>query len=183
MGAGRPIRAGIPPRTAFQIRTSTETASSVLTSVPATASERTTRPRVLSQRLEVSQPHSRKRMRADRFGNVIFEIGIPTVEETVALDLALIVERLAGQGPHLEAATTQALNVYLPSSAVTPPDPALRAAAAKLACSGEKGADLASAVGRWGYRGMSYGFDRTGVHATAGQALAAGTASARTTRT
>jgi len=46
--------------------------------------------------------------------------------------------------------------------------------AAKLADSGEKGADLASAVGGWVYRRMSYGFDRTGVGTTAGQALAAG---------
>ena len=33
--------------------------------------------RVLSHRLEISQPHSRKRMRVDRFGNVKFEITHP----------------------------------------------------------------------------------------------------------
>jgi hypothetical protein len=66
--------------------------------------------RVLGHRLEMSQPHSRKRMRADRFGNVIFDISIPTVDEAVDFDLSLIVERLPGQGPHLETATTQALN-------------------------------------------------------------------------
>ena len=80
--------------------------------------------RVLSHRLEVSQPRSRKRMRVDRFGNVIFEISIPKVEEAVDFDVSLIVERLPGQGPHLEAATTQALNVYLLPSALTRPDPA-----------------------------------------------------------
>ena len=95
--------------------------------------------RVLSHRLEVSQPHSRKRMRADRFGNVIFEISIPKVEEAVDFDVSLIVERLTGQGPHLEAATRQALNVYLLPSALTRPDTALRAVAAKLACRGETG--------------------------------------------
>ena len=130
--------------------------------------------RVLSQRLEVSQPHSRKRMRVDRFGNVVFEISIPKVEEAVDFDLSLIVERLTGQERHLEAATRQALNVYLLPSALTRPDAALRAVAAKLACSGQKGADLARAVGGWVYRRMSYGFDRTAVHTTAGQALAAG---------
>jgi transglutaminase-like putative cysteine protease len=71
-------------------------------------------------------------------------------------------------------ATRQALNIYLQPSALTRPDPALRAVAAKLASRGEKGADLARAVGGWVYRHMSYGFDRTAVHTTAGQALAAG---------
>jgi transglutaminase-like putative cysteine protease len=130
--------------------------------------------RVLSHRLQMSQPHSRKRMRADRFGNVIFEISISEVDEAVDFDVSLIVERLGGHGPHVEAATRQALNVYLRPSALTRPDTALRAAAAELACSGEKGADMASGVGGWVYRHMSYGFDRTGVRTTAGQALAAG---------
>jgi transglutaminase-like putative cysteine protease len=130
--------------------------------------------RVLSHRLEVSQPHSGKRMRADRVGNVIFEISIPRVEEAVDFDVSLIVERWTGQGPHLEAATRQALNIYLQPSALTRPDPALRAVATELASSGEKGADLARAVGGWVYRHMSYGFDRTAVYTTAGQALAAG---------
>jgi len=130
--------------------------------------------RVLSHRLEMSQPHSRKRMRIDRFGNVNFEISIPKVEEAVDFDVSLIVERLPGQGPHVEAATRQALETYLLPSALTRPDTALRAVAAKLACSGEQGTELAIAVGGWVYRRMSYGFDRTGVRTTAGQALAAG---------
>jgi transglutaminase-like putative cysteine protease len=130
--------------------------------------------RVLSHRLEVSQPHSRKRTRADRFGNVIIEINIPKVEESVEFDVSLTVERLTGREPSLEAPTPQALNSYLVPSALTRPDPALRAVAAELAGSGENGGDLAGAVGRWVHRRMSYGSDRTGVHTTAGQALAAG---------
>jgi transglutaminase-like putative cysteine protease len=130
--------------------------------------------RVLSHRLEVSQPHSGKRMRADRVGNVIFEISIPRVEEAVDFDVSLTVERWTGQGPHLETATTQALNNYVRPSALTRPDPALCAVATKLASRGEKGADLASAIGGWVYRHMSYGFDHTAVHTTAAQTLAAG---------
>ena len=130
--------------------------------------------RMLSHRLEVSQPCACKRIRTDRFGNVIFEVSVPNVEEAVDFDVSLIVERLTGQGPHLEAVTRQALNMYLLPSALTRPDTALRAVSAELACSGETGADLASAVGGWVYRRMSYGFDRTGIHTTAGQALAAG---------
>ncbi len=130
--------------------------------------------RVLSHRLEVSQPRSRHRMRADRFGNVVFEISIPKVDEAVDFGVSVTVERLTAQGPHLEAATRQALNAYLLPSALTRPDTALRAVAAELAHSGETGADLASAVGGWVYRRMSYGFDRTGVHTTAAQALASG---------
>jgi transglutaminase-like putative cysteine protease len=130
--------------------------------------------RVLSHHLEMSQPHSRKRMRTDRFGNVNLEISIPKVADTVDFDVSLIVERLPGQGPHLETATTQALNVYLLPSALTQPDTALRAVAAKLADSGEKGTELAIAVGGWVHRRMSYGFDRTGVRTTAAQALAEG---------
>jgi transglutaminase-like putative cysteine protease len=130
--------------------------------------------RVLSHRLDVSQPRSRHRMRADRFGNVVFDISIPKVEEAVDFDVSVTVERLTGRGLHLEAATGQVLSAYLLPSALTRPDTALRAAAAELAYSGETGAELTSAVGGWVYRRMSYGFDRTGVHTTAAQALAAG---------
>ncbi len=45
--------------------------------------------RVLSHRLEVSQPHSRKRMRRDGFGNVVFEVNIPRVEEAVDFDVSV----------------------------------------------------------------------------------------------
>ena len=130
--------------------------------------------RLLSHRLEVSQARLRKRTRADRFGNVVLGISIPKVEEIVDFDVSLFVERLSGQGPHLETATRQALNVYLLPSALTRPDGALRAAATELAHSGENGSDLARAVAGWVYRRMSYCFDRTGVHTTAGQALAGG---------
>src|SRR3982074_3703834 len=39
--------------------------------------------RVLSPRRDVGQPPLRKRIRTDRFGNVIFEISIPKVGEAV----------------------------------------------------------------------------------------------------
>ena len=77
--------------------------------------------RVLSHRLEVSQPGSRQRMRIDRFGNVIFEISIPNVEEAVDFDVSLIVERLTGQEPHIEAAAQQTHDIYLLPSALTRP--------------------------------------------------------------
>lgn len=89
--------------------------------------------RLLSHRLEVSEARFRRRMRADRFGNVVLEISIPKVEEAVEFDVSLIVERSTGQGPHLEAATTQALDAYLMPSALTRPDAALRAASAEVA--------------------------------------------------
>jgi transglutaminase-like putative cysteine protease len=121
----------------------------------------------------MSQPHSRKRMRVDRFGNVNFEISIDKVESAVDFDVSLIVERLPGQGPHVEALTRQGLETYLQPSALTRPDKALRAAAADIACNGERGSELAIAVGGWVYRWMTYTFDRTGVDTTATQALAA----------
>ena len=130
--------------------------------------------RVLSHRVETSQPHTRKRMRIDRFGNVNLEISIPRVEDAVDFDVSLVVERLPGQEPHVEEVTRQALETYLLPSALTRPDTALRAVAAKLAFSGEQGTELAIAVGGWVYRRMTYGFDRTGVRTTASQALAVG---------
>jgi transglutaminase-like putative cysteine protease len=129
--------------------------------------------RVLRHSLQVSQPHSREPIRHDAFGNVIHQVSIPKVVEVVDFDVSLTVERLTGRGPHLEAATTQALNSYLLPSALTRPDAALRAVAGELACSVECRADLARAVGGWVYQHMSYGFDCTGVRTTAGQALAA----------
>jgi transglutaminase-like putative cysteine protease len=130
--------------------------------------------RLLRHRLDVSEARFRKRMRGDRFGNVVLEIDIPKVEATVDFDISVLAERLPGQGQHLEHATGQALDVYRRPSALTRPDSALRAAAAELACSGETCAELAAAVSNWVYGHMSYGFDRTGVHTTAGEALAAG---------
>lgn len=129
---------------------------------------------VLSHCLEVSQPHSRKRMRVDRFGNVNFEINIEKIEEAVDFDVSLIVERLPGQGRHVEALTRQALETYLQPSALTRPDTPLRVVAADIAHSGARGTELAIAIGGWVYRRMTYAFERTGVHTTAGQALAAG---------
>jgi transglutaminase-like putative cysteine protease len=130
--------------------------------------------RVLEHRLDVSQPHSREPIRGDEFGNLIHQVRVPTVEEVVDFNVSLTVERFTGQGPHVEAITTQALNRYRLPSAFTQPDAALRAVAAELACSGESVFDLARAAGGWVYRRMSFGFDRTGVRTTAGQALAAG---------
>jgi transglutaminase-like putative cysteine protease len=130
--------------------------------------------RLLHHQLEVSEARFRRRIRADRFGNVVLQISIPKVEEAVDFDVSLIVERSAGQGPHLEPVTRQALHVYLLPSALTRPDAALRAAAAELALSGEKGAGLASVASGWVYRRMSYCFDRTGVRTTAAEALAEG---------
>jgi transglutaminase-like putative cysteine protease len=130
--------------------------------------------RLLHHHLEVSEPRFRRRIRGDRFGNVVLQISIPKVEEAVDFDVSLIVERSTGQRPHLETVTRQALNVYLLPSALTRPDAALRAAAAELALSGEKGAELAIAASGWVYSRMSYRFDRTGVHTTAGEALAEG---------
>jgi transglutaminase-like putative cysteine protease len=130
--------------------------------------------RLLTHRLEVSRPHSREPIRGDEFGNLIHQVRVPAVEEVVDFNVSLNVERFTGQGPHVEAITTQALNSYRLPSAFTQPDAALRAVAGELACSGESVFDLARAVGGWVYRRMSFGFDRTGVRTTAGQALAAG---------
>ncbi len=130
--------------------------------------------RLLHHQLQLSEARFRRRTRADRFGNVVLQISIPKVKAAIDFDVSLIVERSTAQGPHLEKVTRQALDVYLLPSALTRPDAALRAAAAELALSGEHGAELAIAVGGWVYRHMSYGFDRTGVHTTAGEALAEG---------
>jgi transglutaminase-like putative cysteine protease len=69
--------------------------------------------RLLSHGLAVSEARFRRRMRADQFGNVVLQISIPKVEEAVDFDVSLVVERTTGQGPHLEAARTQALDDYL----------------------------------------------------------------------
>ena len=130
--------------------------------------------RVLSHRLAVSQPCSSRRMRVDRFGNIVVEITIPRVEVAVDFDVSLVVERLAGAGPHLEAPTRQGLDRYLLPSVLTRPDSALRDGAARLGGSGDRGTDRVRAISDWVYRRMSYGFGRTGVHTTAVQALAAG---------
>ncbi len=130
--------------------------------------------RLLGHRLEVNAARFRKQMCGDRFGNFVLGVNIPKVEEVVDFDVSVLVERSPEQGRHREGTTRQPLDVYRLPSALTRPDSVLRAAAAELARSGETGGDLAAAVSSWVYRHMSYGFDRTGVHTTAGEALAAG---------
>jgi transglutaminase-like putative cysteine protease len=130
--------------------------------------------RLLSHRLEVSEACFRRRMRYDRFGNVVLGINIAEVQEVVDFDVSLVVERWPGRRGHFESATAQELNVYRLPSALTRPDPGLRAAAAELQGCGETRRGLAAAVNAWVYEHMSYGFDQTGVHTTAGEALAAG---------
>jgi transglutaminase-like putative cysteine protease len=130
--------------------------------------------RLLRHRVEVSEPFFRKRVFRDRFGNVVLGIKIPKVDEVVDFDVSVLAERLPAQRQRLEGATGQALGIYRVPSALTQPDPGLRAAAAELACSGETGDELVAAVSSCVYGRMSYGFDRTGVHTTAGEALAAG---------
>ncbi|MGA2928333.1 MAG: hypothetical protein ABSG43_20530 [Solirubrobacteraceae bacterium] len=95
--------------------------------------------------------------RLRRFGNIVIQISIPKVEQAVEFDVSLVVERSTGQGPHLEAATTQPLDAYLTPSGSHAAHAALRAAAADLAASGEKGSDLASAASGLVYRRMSHG--------------------------
>ncbi len=130
--------------------------------------------RLLSHRLDVSEPRLRRRMYGDRFGNVVHEIEIQSVQRAVAFDVSLVVERSTARRPHRETASRQALDDYLRATALTRPDAALRAAATELADSSENGAELAAAVSTWVCRRMAYGFDRTGVHTTAAEALAAG---------
>ncbi len=52
--------------------------------------------RLLSHRLEVSEARFRRRMRADRFGNVVLQISIPKVGEAVEFDVSINVERSTG---------------------------------------------------------------------------------------
>jgi transglutaminase-like putative cysteine protease len=52
--------------------------------------------RRLSHRLEVSEARFRRRMRADRFGNVVLQISIPKVGEAVEFDVSINVERSTG---------------------------------------------------------------------------------------
>jgi transglutaminase-like putative cysteine protease len=129
--------------------------------------------RLLSHRLTVSETACVRRMSGDRFGNVVSEVEIENVEQAVTFDVSLVVERLTGPGPHLEA-SGPARDLYLRPTALTQADAALRAAATEIAGSGDNGADLSAAVSGWVHRRMDYGFDRTGVHTTAAEALAAG---------
>jgi transglutaminase-like putative cysteine protease len=130
--------------------------------------------RVLSHRVEVSQPPSRRCTRTDRFGNVVSEIDVVAVEQAIDFDVSLVVERSVVPGPHVVAGTRPTLSSYRMPSVLTQPDEALRSVAAALADRREPGADPAIAVSGWVYGHMRYGFGLTGPSTTAGQALAAG---------
>ena len=131
----------------------------------------------LSYRIEVHGNPVEAVESVDRFGNVVIDVRARRVADHVEFEAWSVVERGREEelvaGPEVLAGLGHA-EVMLVPSALTAPDTALRAAATRLARSGDHGLDLADRVNAWVFAAMRYGHDVTSVRTTAAQALAVG---------
>ena len=107
----------------------------------------------------------------DGFGNVAVRVRAATVESSVEFVVHVVVER--GEGP---AAVVPVVDIgpLLEPSALTAPDPVLRAAADDLLRSGHADLELAERLNAWVAGAMHYRHDVTTVFTTAAEALALG---------
>ena len=109
----------------------------------------------------------------DRFGNVIFEVFAPNVQDTIEFVAEVSVERRADE-PNRLAEGWMADGYLLQPSRLTEADEAILRAAGDLAARSEWGLPLADRINDWVYQSMTYRHGVTGVRTTAAEALAIG---------
>lgn len=112
--------------------------------------------------------------RADRFGNVIFEVFASRVSEAIEFVAEVSVERFAEE-PNRLGVDWLADGYLLEQSRLTAADESILRVAEKLGASAEWGLPLADRINDWVYQSMTYKIGATGVHTSAAEALAMGT--------
>jgi transglutaminase-like putative cysteine protease len=112
--------------------------------------------------------------RADKYGNVVFEVFAPRVSEAIEFVAEVSVERHAEQ-PNRLAGGWLADGYLLEQSRLTAADERIPGAAERLGASTEWGLPLADRINDWVYQSLTYKIGPTGVRTTAADALAIGT--------
>lgn len=123
-------------------------------------------------RLEVHGAEARVVESFDRFGNVVVDVRAALVTDHVEFEIRVEADRLSGVLP--TALGVAEHRRFSAPSPLTSPDPALRAAAADLGASGDRGLELADRINGWTHTAMGYRHGVTGVRTTAAEALALG---------
>ena len=125
----------------------------------------------ISYRLEVHGATAQTLESTDRFGNVVVDVRARWVAAYVEFEIWAVVDRDGDAQPPTVAGQGRLL---LAPTALTAPDPALRAAAAMLGGPGDRGLPLAERINDWAHGALRYRHGVTGVRTTASEALALG---------
>jgi len=145
-------------------------------------------------RLEVSSEVADVMTRHDQFGNVVFDVHVPFVGESIDFEAWIVVERRSGYpaaglgdpaaglgDPAAGLGDPASVDVhhlgdrlFLDPSSRTHADDALRTVARGLRAESRGGAELAGRINTWVYEHMRYRHDVTDIHTTAAEALSLG---------
>jgi transglutaminase-like putative cysteine protease len=130
--------------------------------------------RRITYQLEVSNAEHQMTTRRDAFGNIVVDLSVPRVEQTIDFEAWMVVERRGNTGPHRIRGTWLGDRRLLEPSGLTQPDEVMREAAAGLIATGAEPLELAALISSWVHRAMSYETGVTDVATTAAEALALG---------
>jgi len=130
--------------------------------------------RRITYQLDVSNAEHRQTTRNDAFGNLVVDLLVARVEQTIAFEAWMVVERRGNTGPHRVRGTWLGDRRLLEPSPLTGPDDALRQAAADLVMTGGDPLELAGRISTWVYQTMTYERGVTDVGTSAAEALTLG---------
>ncbi len=128
--------------------------------------------RLVTHKLEVSEPEVAREETFDRFGNRVISLSAAHVARAIDFTAWIIVEREARDTPPAVAPDLYADPALRRPSPLTIPDAALLAAATTLRAGDPDPLTLARAINAWVYDAISYAHGATGVRTTAAEALA-----------
>ena len=124
--------------------------------------------------VSVTAPGARSTAREDRDGNLVADVRVPVVPESVEFTVAAVVERDGPPGDVRLPAAALAAPRHLRPTRLTRPDAALRAVAVELRSSTADDAEFAEACSAQVRADLDFAFDATSVTTTAAEAYAAG---------
>lgn len=112
-----------------------------------------------------------RRAARDRFGNHVIHVRAPMVEEMIAFEATVEVERAASGAPAAVPRRAIQEPAYLQPSPLSAPSAAILDAAVDLAAPPAPALEVAERITGWVHDRMRYDFDATTVHTTAAEAL------------
>src|ERR1700682_803099 len=130
--------------------------------------------RRITYQLHVSNAEHQATTRKDAFGNMVVDLSVPLVENTIEFEAWMVVQRRADTGPHrVRGAWLRDRRLRDPTPLTLPDDTLCRAAADLIATDAEP-LGLAARISSWVHRAMTYQRGVTDVGTGAAGALALG---------
>lgn len=128
--------------------------------------------RLVTHKLEVSAPGIVPVERRDAFGNLILDLHVERIEQSIDFTAWIVVEREARSGYPAVTPEVYAAPAWREPSLLTGVDDALCAAATELRAASTDDLALARLINSWVYGQISYAYGITSVKTTAAEALA-----------